>query len=128
MRRMRYPTMRGLFYFWNGFSVANGTGMLAASDATIIFSNFPRLSTGTSDVAAMLRAFDAAVAASGRLTPMQEVQYRIQRQWVAQGEVPQIEFLMFNKGTIEVAANASYITLFAGIMVCLSFITAVNVV
>lgn len=95
---------------------ANGTGMLAASDATIIFSNFPRLSTGTSDVAAMLRAFDAAVAASGRLTPMQEVQYRIQRQWVAQGEVPQIEFLMFNKGTIEVAANASYITLFAGIM------------
>lgn len=91
---------------------ANKTGILTASDSIITFFTFDALRQNNSD--ALLRAFDASTA--GAKTQLQGVQYGIQRQWIEHANVPQLEFLLFNKGRVSPAANTSYVSIFVGIM------------
>ena len=58
----------------------------------------------------MLQKFDHAVS-SRVTTPLQAAQYKIQRKWLQDGTVPQLEFILFNNAFIAPAPNTSYIAL-----------------
>ncbi|KAJ7643355.1 alcohol oxidase [Mycena polygramma] len=91
---------------------ANGTGWLAANDGALAFLPF-QSTASTADQAALLAAFDSHVT-SGPLTPLQKLQYQLQRQWITQGNVPMTETIMFSRGLISPEAGESYLTLLAG--------------
>lgn len=68
------------------------------------------------DQKALLAAFDAQVSGCS-LTPIQKLQYKIQRDWIVKGTVPMTESIMFSRGLIAPQAGQSYLTLLNGAQV-----------
>ncbi|KAI0316480.1 GMC oxidoreductase-domain-containing protein, partial [Amylostereum chailletii] len=91
---------------------ATGTGLLAGTDSALTFLPFSAF-LSAADTQAMLTAFDAFVASTSP-SPLAAAQYAIHRSWLEDGNVPQVEVIMWSKGVIDVAANESYITVLGG--------------
>ncbi|KAJ6579511.1 alcohol oxidase, partial [Mycena vulgaris] len=90
----------------------NHTGWLAAIDATLAFLPF-QSSASTTDLKALLAAFDRHVS-SCKLTPIQKLQYKLQRDWIVKGNVPMTETILLSRGVITPEAGQTYLTLLTG--------------
>ncbi|THH21250.1 hypothetical protein EW146_g259 [Bondarzewia mesenterica] len=88
------------------------SGVLAATDSALAFLPLD-LFLDKEDVQSILNTFDEVVAES-KPSPFQKMQYDVQREWIEQGTVPQVELIMWSHGVVAPAANKSYITVFAG--------------
>ncbi|KAJ7146033.1 alcohol oxidase [Mycena epipterygia] len=91
---------------------SNHTGWLAANDGALGFATFQQTAS-VADQASLLAAFDAQVSGCS-LTPIQKLQYKIQRDWIVKGTVPMTESIMFSRGLIAPQAGQSYLTLLSG--------------
>lgn len=96
-------------------SAASHTGWLAAADSALAFLPLTDLVNST-QIPSITTAFDKAVSQPG-LSPLQILQYSIQRDWLLRGTVPQAELGCLTKGLVAPAANESYITVLTGILV-----------
>ncbi|KAJ7083066.1 alcohol oxidase [Mycena belliarum] len=90
----------------------NRTGFLAAVDSTLGFLPF-QLYLNSTQIKSTLDRFDSVT----RHTPkdsLEHVQHAIQRSWIRDGNVPQVEVILFTSGQFAPAPNTSYITILTG--------------
>lgn len=97
-------------------SKSTGKGLLAASDATEAYLPFQLFSDKT-NITETLSLFDESASAATSEGTLQSLQHRIQRQWIIEGKVPQVEMVLFQSGQLPPLTNASYATLLAGSLV-----------
>ncbi len=89
--------------------------MLAAFDSTLTWLPF-QLYLNTSEIQAIQKVFDSVSVQNGT---SQGLQHSIQRRWIQQGVVPQIQVVLHNGGQIQpINPNSSYFTAFCGTLVC----------
>jgi hypothetical protein len=69
-----------------------------------------------SQIQSILNTFDQSVSQL-KASSLQSLQYSIQRRWIEEAAVPQMELILFSSGSIAPAVNQSYITIVAGQMV-----------
>ena len=62
----------------------------------------------------LVHLFDNVVPKHGTLQPLQ---HQIQRQWIADGGVPQAEVILFDDGQLPPLQNTSYITILCVLLV-----------
>ncbi|KAF5388329.1 hypothetical protein D9615_000802 [Tricholomella constricta] len=86
--------------------------LLAATDSILSFIPFADFVEG-SKLQPLLASFDEVASQPG-LSPLQQKQYIIQREWLTQLTVPQLEIILYSRGFINPAAGESYITLLGG--------------
>ncbi|KAI0086793.1 alcohol oxidase [Irpex rosettiformis] len=86
---------------------ASHTGILAAIDPAMAYIPFHTI-LDTTQVENMLKLSDETVPVEGTLQPLQ---HKIQRQWMEDATIPQVEMILFSNGQIPPLANASYITI-----------------
>ena len=100
-----------------GRSKANGTGYLAAFDSTLTWLPF-QLFLNSTEVSSVLNVFDSVPVQNGTLQPLQ---HQLQRPWLQQGNVPQVQIILHNGGEVPpLNSNSSYFTAFIGTLVCAS--------
>jgi len=87
-------------------------GLLAASNSILAFVPFPAF-LDQSKIHSILNTFDQSVSRLNA-SPLQSKQYSIQRQWIEEGIVPQIELILFGSAFFAPVVNQSYITIIAG--------------
>ncbi|EIM81801.1 alcohol oxidase [Stereum hirsutum FP-91666 SS1] len=92
---------------------ATRTGWLAASDSILAY--FPFQSFVDEDQMDTLKSAFLNSASQGSPSPFLAAEYDIQRQWINQTTVPQVETILFAKGVISPNNNESYITVLAGL-------------
>ena len=88
---------------------------MAGTDSALTFLPLGFLDENTVD--SLISTFNDEVHNS-KLTRFQEQQFTIQREWLEQGAVPQVELIMWSRALVN-PGNASCITVFAGGLVCL---------
>ncbi|KAI0086848.1 alcohol oxidase [Irpex rosettiformis] len=90
---------------------ANGTGYFAAFDSTLTWLPF-ELFLNSTQVSSILNVFDSVPVQNGTLQPLQ---HQLQRQWIQQGNVPQVQIILHNAGEVPpLNSNSSYFTAFIG--------------
>ncbi|KAJ7764867.1 alcohol oxidase [Mycena metata] len=89
------------------------TGWLAANDGALSFLPL-QVTASQAEQKALLAAFNDYVT-SCNLTPIQRVQYELQREWLAKGRVPMTETIMMSRGLIAPQPGRSYLTLLTGV-------------
>lgn len=95
---------------------ASGTGILASSDSTVSYNPFSAF-LSPANITARLAMFDQVANAPG-VSPLQKMQYAIQRQWLVNGTVSENEALMWSHNLYPPTGDDSYITFLSGNMVC----------
>ncbi len=91
----------------------NRTGWLTATDSAIAFLPLQSLmDQGT--VHNWAADLGKAINNDATLTPLQQAQYKIQLDWLATGDVPQTEFILFSKG-FAAQTDQSYFSMLSGI-------------
>lgn len=91
------------------------TGFISTTNSIVTFVPLQAF-VNTSNIQAILKTFDQSVAQL-EPSPFQLKQYSIQRQWLIEGLVPQVELILFGSGSIAPVINESYITVVVGQMV-----------
>lgn len=102
-----------------GFSNHTGKGLYAALDSAVTFVPFEYLAD-TDQLDKLLAAFESSASSAVNATSLQSLQYSIQRNWLTGGQVPQAEIILWSRGEVDPAPNASYIYILGGAMVCTS--------
>lgn len=92
-------------------------GIYATSDSTASFNPFSSY-LSKANITNRIELFDK-VANSSKPTPLQVLQYTVQRAWLVNGTVPENEALMWSHNIEPGVGNNSYITFLSGNMVCL---------
>jgi hypothetical protein len=96
------------------YSNSTGGGWLAATSAALAFLPHSSVLDGLSS-ASLLNYFDASVAQNA--TPLARAQYEIQRSWISEGQIPDVEIIQVPAGTLNATAGQNYMTLMSGLMV-----------
>ncbi|KZP26337.1 GMC oxidoreductase [Athelia psychrophila] len=89
-------------------------GIYATSDSTASFNPFSSYLT-KANITNRIELFDK-VANSSKPTPLQVLQYTVQRAWLVNGTVPENEALMWSHNIEPGVGNNSYITFLSGNM------------
>ncbi|KAI0644068.1 alcohol oxidase [Trametes meyenii] len=92
----------------------NHTGLLADTNNAVAFIpvqsfvNDTRLQT-------LLDTFDADAAADG-VSDFEKAQFKVQREWIADGNVAAVELIQWSKGLLNLENGASYVVVLGGIL------------
>ncbi|KAJ4000446.1 alcohol oxidase [Lentinula boryana] len=94
-------------------SAQNGSGMLSGTDTALSFLPL-NLYVDSETIDFMKRSFDTVLADNSSST-FRRMQYKVQKDWLQQGLVPQSEIIMWSRA-VEPLANESYVTLLSGVL------------
>lgn len=103
-----------------GFSEANKTGWMAATDSTVVFTALDPV-TDTSILVAAVEKLQASIEqqkVQGSITPLQAEQYTIQLEWIKNGNVPHLEYILFSQALVNPEPGKSCFVVAAGLQVC----------
>ena len=91
-------------------------GIYGTSDSTASYNPLSSF-VSPANVTKRIQLFDQVVQSSNP-TPLQALQYSIQRSWLENGTVSQNEALMWSHELVVTTGNDSFITFLSGNMVC----------
>ncbi|KAM5543814.1 hypothetical protein V8D89_002431 [Ganoderma adspersum] len=94
--------------------VSNRTGLLAATDSMTAFIPLKDI-VSKERLQELLAIFDREANATG-LSALQRRQYKIQREWFANGDVPAVELILWSKGLLNLQQGESYAVMLGGLM------------
>lgn len=100
-------------------STSNATGIYASAQFALAFPTLKSV-VPPSGVAELKAGASKLVSAPG-LSPLTKAQYEIQLAWMTAHDVAYLEYIMFPGGgrtSLAAAPNATYITIYNGLMVC----------
>lgn len=90
-----------------------GTGLWTEVDSTLVYLPLQSFVNSTR-MTSLLDAFDSG-AATVDPKSVAAMQNKVQRRWLEEGAVPQVEVIHWSKGVIAPAANTSYIFMLGGL-------------
>lgn len=92
---------------------------MAANDTIVVFTPLNKI-TGESTLSAKIKEIEANIAAKkskGLLTELAIHQYSIQLDWIKQGRLPHMEFVLFSRGLVKPDPDGSYFIITTGLQV-----------
>lgn len=94
--------------------------MSSTGNNTVVYATFQDFVSESSFTDAVDRLQDmiAKGKSDGSLSPLSQLQYDIQLEWVQKGRVPHLENIMFSRGMINLEPGVSYCLHLSGIQVC----------
>ncbi|KAL4262835.1 GMC oxidoreductase family protein [Pleurotus pulmonarius] len=91
-----------------------GTGLWTDLDSTLAYLPLQSLVNSTR-MSSIMDAFDKGAAAHLKTNTIVAMQNKVQREWLEQGAVPQVEIIHWSRGVISPAENKSYAFMLGGL-------------
>ncbi|KAF8206842.1 hypothetical protein K438DRAFT_1963154 [Mycena galopus ATCC 62051] len=94
-----------------------GQGWMASNDSVVIFTSLNKI-TEDNILSARIKEFEAGMAlkkSQGLLNKLAMRQYSIQLDWLKEGRLPHLEFILFSMGLVKPDPDASYFMMTAGL-------------